>query len=375
MSSTRDYGLVNQPNPFLQNHANNCSEIAHIYRLALSYSTKYPPGTILIIPTCHMLALALEKLKGQQLPWTFCTNYPGAFDTNHMRSCLERFLPLRYGINRTLFTIKDCNDATEQYEIALQAAYITQSVNPTLPPSYQRPSCRSVDAIFLSKSDQITKEREDQNKEQLEHQRLEQTQESEAAAPEALKNIIEPPLPDTAPPSIVPPSPSPNPPQDRPKITEALSAPEDIRPQTVTRFKQTTDISEKSDKSGFFTPVLKFLGMNNPVTQWGAVIHGIFYGWFLLFSRQRIIQGQWLFFSRRFEKNFYLLHWVLGILGVWRTGFGWIGWALLAIFAGHGLRLVLQHFGAFDPPTMPAGATAQGNPPQQRSIDSSKKWI
>lgn len=115
-------------------------------------------------PTCDILAKALARVQGKMPAWGYCTDYPGRFDAQHMKQCLEGYLPAS-SRGRTLQSLRGCQEAIDTYERAIRSGaayheiersgtakehYFKQRAGiPDLPFNYERPSCEALIATGI----------------------------------------------------------------------------------------------------------------------------------------------------------------------------------------------------------------------------------
>ncbi|MBK8174850.1 MAG: hypothetical protein IPK66_06145 [Rhodospirillales bacterium] len=152
-------------NMFVNNIAtNDCMSVRKQYRTALYASMQQEPmptnkaeanrrlarlNAIMkdesLAPSCEILARASKEMTGATPFWGGCLGFGSVPQEQHLKSCLETFVPGYYGRERKTESLQGCGDVLNNYEAGLKAASLDQK----LPKAYVRPDC-TVAADYLA---------------------------------------------------------------------------------------------------------------------------------------------------------------------------------------------------------------------------------
>ncbi|MBK8208677.1 MAG: hypothetical protein IPK78_00710 [Rhodospirillales bacterium] len=152
-------------NMFVNNIAtNDCRSVRKQYRTALYASMQQEPmptnkaeanrrlarlNAIIkdesLAPSCEILARASKEMTGATPFWGGCLGFGSVPQDQHLKTCLETFVPGFYGRGRKTESLQGCGDVLNSYEAGLKSA----SPDQKLPATYVRPDC-AVAADYLA---------------------------------------------------------------------------------------------------------------------------------------------------------------------------------------------------------------------------------
>lgn len=364
-----------------------CHGAAVFYTSALATSSGARTVDLLDkLPSCEVLAKAMTSLVGKAPYWSTCTNYPGQSTPDHIKACLDYFLPEYYGNpKKTLQTLNGCADITQQYEAALRHANVSsngRSMGASLPGSYQKPDCTAIASLTGGKGAACG----DYTPDMAHLQRCLGPVSAVHTTCPAIRQAYEGKL-IQAYGGHLPPGYAALPCQQletlvaqnvEAKAKAQSDAREILRQQAENRHAAPRNTGSAD---GFLGGFLASLGLGSagavmgsyfgPAFYFGFLVHGLLAGWALYYASRKARAGEWIqviasaagLFTRVFEIKLMTAHIALIGLGVWLTSWPWSVGAVLAIIFAKLIAFPLWLFGLFRNPAIPrAGRVdASGN--------------